>query len=311
MTRTLGRALAFVVLTVGTGVAADRQILGRKLSIRDPGTESGRVVVVQGKTRNDSLFAIVGDPTTTGATLQIVANGGSESSQTFALYSDGWRATAVGYTYTDPHGAYPVRKVMLGRSPGGTSFLKAVLKGNVGLPLDVIPPDPGDDGGAVLEMAVGDRYCVSFGGAAGGTETHDDAARWSIRNAVAAPGCPSTSTTSTTSTSTSTTSTIGTECGSTFPACAGSCPAGYHCEAAGAFCVCLTGGSDLCAVCDPPCTGSTPVCQAAVNTTPPYFGTCGCVTTGCNGICGGDCPAGAFCQPTAPGLFDCFCYFAP
>ena len=79
--------------------------------------------------------------------------------------------------------------------------MKAKLRGNVGTQdMKVIPPNPGDNGGIILDVIGGDRYCVAFGGSAGGSETRDTALRWKIQKAGAQPGCPSAVSTTTTTT---------------------------------------------------------------------------------------------------------------
>lgn len=200
----------------------------------------------------------------------------------------------------------PVRRVIL-RKNASAAVLKAVIKGGSGI-VTVSPPNPGDDGGMVLEIGGGDRYCVSLGGAAGGTESRDDATRWKVTGATAKPGCETSSLPTTTSTS-STTSTTVLACGTSAPACDGSCPPSYHCESVGSACFCFTGGTNPCTMCDVPCTG-TDVCTAAVETTPPYLASCSCVTPPVcgNGVCGGNCQAGATCADPSPGGTACNCY---
>jgi hypothetical protein len=71
--------------------------------------------------------------------------------------------------------------------------LKVVLKGGAGTQsLDLFPPNPGGAAAMTLAVAGGDVYCVSFGGAAGGTVPADTARLWRIRAATAEPGCPAT-----------------------------------------------------------------------------------------------------------------------
>ena len=86
-----------------------------------------------------------------------------------------------------------MKKVLIKRSPGGTALVKILLKGSIGTqPLDVVPPNTGTDGGIVLEIGGGGgRYCVSFGGAAGGNDVQDDATGWKVLSAPAEPGCVS------------------------------------------------------------------------------------------------------------------------
>jgi len=206
--------------------------------------------------------------------------------------------------------------VILKRTPGGLALVKALLRGRTGTAdLVVTPPNPGDNGGLVLALGNGDRYCVGFGGVGGGEESHDDAATWQIGRASGITACPSSPSITTTSvtTSTTTSTTAAPTCGSSGPACDGSCPPTYHCEGFIGGCVCVTGGSSNCAVCDTPCSGGE-VCAAAIDASNPpnYTETCECVTSpACvPGTCGGSCPTGATCLLFPPGP-NCACYFEP
>jgi hypothetical protein len=58
------------------------------------------------------------------------------------------------------------------------------IQGKYG-PVNVVPPNPGDDGGFILTLTGGNTYCVGFGGAAGGVETKDTSAQWSVRRPTA------------------------------------------------------------------------------------------------------------------------------
>jgi hypothetical protein len=214
------RLLAALVVGMtlsGTSLAADRVILGRLLDVRDPsGAEADRRVTISGKESATDVPAI-SDPTSGGATLTVIANGGSSSSETYTLDPSGWTATGSGYRYRGPTGpdADPVRSVTAKRTAGGVAMVKVLLRGNSGTqPLGVVPPNPGDDGGFILDVAGGDRYCVTLGGAAGGTEQKDGATQWKVKRATAEAGCPAPPTTS--STTSTTTSTITTTTGPPF-----------------------------------------------------------------------------------------------
>jgi hypothetical protein len=68
--------------------------------------------------------------------------------------------------------------------------VKAVLKGHLGTQsLDVVPPNLGDDGGVIVQIANGGTYCVAAGGALGGSELEDTAERWRVTNATG-EACP-------------------------------------------------------------------------------------------------------------------------
>jgi hypothetical protein len=179
-------------------------ILGKRLTASDPaGAESSRRLTVLAKeTATDIGPTIAGDPTASGATLRLVANGMTASDQTYVLDAGGWSAIgALGFRYSGPTGGDgdPVKKIVLKRTPGGTALVRLLLRGDVGSQnLDVVPPNPGSDGAFVLEIPAGARYCAGFGGAAGGTVARDTATQWKVVNATAEPGCPVASTTTTT-----------------------------------------------------------------------------------------------------------------
>jgi len=310
---TIRRAL--VILALATAAfAADHQILGRRLLVKDlAGVETQRVVVVQGRQRYSTFFQFVGDPTVDGAALQIVANGPTGSTQALTLDAAGWTAIADGFMYEGPTTGDPVRRVLIKRTSGGTTSLKAILKGKVGTTdLVVTPPNPGDDGGLVLGFPGGDRYCVSFGGAAGGTETNDDARRWTVVKATAAASCPVSPYLTTT-----TTSTTLPQCGSAeAPACNGTCPAGYACGYPGgssAICYCVGGGSigpGFCGTCDTPCAGGD-VCMATFGDVQGQLViACGCATPPlCGDLqCLANCPAGSYCG-AGSSMTSCLCRF--
>src|SRR5262249_14068480 len=103
-----GRALPSVVaLLMGLGAsaspvgAAEQLVLGNSFIVKDPApgrNASQRSLVVSGKQLRSNV-TIVGDPVTSGATLEILANGATSTDQRFALPagasvngSAGWRA---------------------------------------------------------------------------------------------------------------------------------------------------------------------------------------------------------------------------
>ena len=298
-------AVALVLVAAGATRAADHTILGKKLSVRNAGgSEDRRVILGIGKSR-PSTFNGLGDPLLNGAILTVIANGGTSTAQVFTLDAAGWNGIRNGFRYRGPTTGDPVRLVIVKQIPPFRfAMLKVVLDGSVGTTdLAVLPPNPGDDGGFTLEIPGVDRYCVSFGGAAGGVEIDDTAGGWRIVNATAAPACATSPSITTTTTSTSTSVTVADPCALSYPACNGVCGLGARCVHIGGGCYCLSGGNDDCSVCDPPCTGGQ-VCHEAFNpaggaaicgcTTPPI-----CPTT--NGPAGGEsctmgnCPAGASC----------------
>jgi len=229
-----------VLLLAGTAVAADQQILGKRLFVNDPsGAEAQRMVIVLGKETATDVGPLTA-PTTSGATLRVVTNGTTASDETFVLDPSGWVARGNGYRYAGPTGADgdPVKKVLLERTPSGVALLKVILNGRVGTQsLDVVPPNSGTIGGIILDVTGGDRYCVAFGGIAGGRTTKDSATQWKVVDATAQPGCeailPCTD--------------------SGAPTCGGTCPAGQFCAPFGGGCYC----AELCGNA-PACGGSCP-----------------------------------------------------
>jgi hypothetical protein len=178
------------------GASLALSILGKKLLVKDPtGSESQRTVIALAKeSATDIGPAIVGDPMTNGATLRVIAQGNTGSDQTYVLDAGGWSLTGtVGFKYTGPTGGDgdPVRKVLIKRTPSGKALVKAILKGNVGTQsLDVVPPNLGTEGGIILTInGGGGTYCAAFGGAAGGSETQDNAQLWQVINPTV-EGCP-------------------------------------------------------------------------------------------------------------------------
>jgi cysteine-rich repeat protein len=187
-----GRALAFVALgsflVGGLARAAEQSVLGKTFVVKDPkpGVDpSKRTVVVLGKELLSSN-TISGDPVGSGATVEIVANGTSPSSQVFTLPAGassgglpGWKALGnpiIGYTYKDALGVNgPVKSAVI-KNPGGTMLVKVSIKGANGPGpqphITVVPPAPGTDGHMDFTIVGGDTYHVGFGGAAGGKITN-------------------------------------------------------------------------------------------------------------------------------------------
>ena len=200
--------LALLSLSAGSAQADSQTILGQKFFLRSPSADPNqRQVSGKAKEGPGSPNTVVGNPATAGASLRVIANGGTDSDQTFTLPASGWSPiSTLGYRYSSS-GA--VKKVLIKRTSSGVFLIKISLKGSGG-PLNVVPPNPGDSGGFILDLTGGDSYCVAFGGVAGGSESADNAQIWFIRNpnAEACPSATSATTTTTlgSSTTTSTTS---------------------------------------------------------------------------------------------------------
>lgn len=181
-------ALAVAIVVVLPANAAAVPILGRTLLIQ--GSTSGskparRMLFTAREAATD--VGTLPDPTAGGATLRISATGGTPMTKVYGLGAAGWTAVANGFRYREPSDPGAVQ-VKIAKTPSGVSSLKVTIKD-----ADIVfPPAPGDAAVVVLDIGT-DRHCVSFGGAAGGTEPKDTPTLWKIKNPTAQPACPSTS----------------------------------------------------------------------------------------------------------------------
>ncbi len=96
---------------------------------------------------------IVGDPTVGGATLRVIANGGTPSDETFNLPASGWigktnTAGLVYYKYRDKGLNGPVKGAFIKITPSGNFSIKALALAKI-VPLNL----PGDDGGRARKAA--------------------------------------------------------------------------------------------------------------------------------------------------------------
>jgi hypothetical protein len=182
----LGATLAVGVTGSRRAVAAEQTVLGSVLLLRDPGTATGRTVTAAAIERSSSN-TVVGDPLTGGGVLEVLANGGTSSAQTFVLPQGTnaagrsyWSALGTrGYQYRDARGENgPVKSAQLQKTSSGSVVIKAQL-GSRYADVDVVPPNPGSDGCVALTLAGGDRYSVRFG--ADGTVKNNGATSFSVR----------------------------------------------------------------------------------------------------------------------------------
>lgn len=197
-------------------LAADQTILGRVLTVKNPGDPIKRKVVGVGKEKA-SPNTIVGNPTLVGPTgggiLRVIANGGTPGDQTFVLpqgtSSSGkpfWVATgSTGFKYRDSKGDQgPVKSVTIKKSGSGSFLIKASLSGRNGA-INVTPPNPGTSGFLTLELGqvAGERYCVQYGA---DSQIKNSGTKLFRAKKPLAQGCPGVGTTTTTITPTTTTS---------------------------------------------------------------------------------------------------------
>jgi hypothetical protein len=168
--------------TTSTTIAppAAQTVLGKRFVVKNPGTTEQRKIVGIGKERAPTTRSSA-TPSPTAPACRSSPTAG-RAPQSFSLPKEGWRATgSIGFRYTNnvPGGA--IRSASIRRIPTGVFILKIVASGRQGA-VDVVPPNPGSDGGLVLTLNGIYRYCVGFGGAAGGVETADQATKWSMKN---------------------------------------------------------------------------------------------------------------------------------
>ncbi len=149
--------------------AADQTVLGSKLQVQDKSTPEKRKVQFSAKEKGTDN-TIVGDPVANGATLNIHLSGGPVAGQTFNLPAGTsaitskpfWSGDATkGYKYKDSKGENgPVASVQLSNK-NGTFQIKGQISGKLGT-INVLPPNPGADGCALLTINSGDSYSVNF-----------------------------------------------------------------------------------------------------------------------------------------------------
>jgi hypothetical protein len=174
-------------------------VQGKKFQIRNPRAGDGeeveeprRVVVILGKEKPTETLPIRGDPTISGATLQVLLDGATPSEQTFTLGATGWSRISGGFKFQNAGLAVPVKKVVLKRSGPAThpkALLKLIVKGNSGTdPVELVPPNPTTAAGAVLTIVGGDTFCVNLGGDAGGEIEKDDARQFKAKASSTNPG---------------------------------------------------------------------------------------------------------------------------
>jgi hypothetical protein len=174
--------------------AADQLVLGKQFVAKDPIPPDTvkRIVKLYAK-ELASPDTVVGDPTVGGATLRVVANGGTSSDQTFNLDASGWSPiSTLGFKYNNKIPGGAVKNGYIKKTPSGVFFIKMGIAGKYGA-LNVVPPNPGTDGGFALTIGGGDTYCSNFGGAAGGELRNEPAGNpfklFAVKNAIAETAC--------------------------------------------------------------------------------------------------------------------------
>jgi hypothetical protein len=216
-------AAAGLACAAGLAFAADQTILGKSLTVKGNPDPTKRKVTASAKEKN-SPNTLVGNPTLSGsaggAVLEVFANGGTSTSQTFTLAQGTstlngkpfWVASGnTGFKYKDSKGEQgPVKQVQIKRSPNGQFSIKVKIQAKNG-GVNIVPPNPGTSGCVALTLTQngsGDRYSVQFGPDSKIKNSGDKLFKASKPTAEGiCPAGPPPSTTTTTSTPTTTTTT--------------------------------------------------------------------------------------------------------
>jgi hypothetical protein len=167
---------------VPTASPSPQLVLGKKFQVKNPSVDVTKRKVVGHAKEKPSNDTIVGNPVANGASLRVIANGGTDSAQTFFLPKEGWKPiSTLGYKYSNAIPGGAVKRARIKRTPSGVFQIKVLIRGKDG-PVAIVPPNPGSDGGFILTINGGGSYCVAFGGTAGGFEQKDTAEQWAVKN---------------------------------------------------------------------------------------------------------------------------------
>jgi hypothetical protein len=215
--------------------AANQNILGSQLQLKNPSSIDKRKILGKAKEKA-STDTLVGNPTVSGATLTVRANGGTPSEQTFNLAQGTSPSTGKqywtgdnlkGFKYKDSkfENGTAIKAVQIKKSPKGVFLVKVLGNSKVNA-ISVLPPNLGSSGCILLAITGGDSYSIAFP-LLDGVVKNKGPLEYSHKKVSVQGSCTtSTTTTSTTTTSTTTTST-------TIPACSPNCPIGNPCFAPG------------------------------------------------------------------------------
>jgi len=195
---------------------------GSVLQVKNPSTPEKRSVVVKAKAAGYGA-SFADDPSVTGGSLVVRAIGtASESQQNFPLPAGVssltgrpfWtvKVPGVDYRYDDPlfeNGPVRKLKVKVPQSNPISVQVQAIISGKAH-PVVVVPPNPGVEGCARLEIGDGDAVSIAFTtGSVGNKENKLFKVTKAYDVAYCAP-LPTTTSTSSSSTTTSTSSTTST-----------------------------------------------------------------------------------------------------
>lgn len=183
-------------------LASGQTVLGARLDLKErPGFPETRKLVFKAK-EAASPDPIAGDAAANGATVQVIVNGATSTSQTISLPpGERWRRSPSdpaqplqGWRYKERLSlgiATPVDRLDLVKTSSRAFKVLARLTGRY-QPLDIAVPDPGTYAGLVVTIGGGgSTTCTNFGGAAGGSFARNDAVVFRVVKPAAEGTCPS------------------------------------------------------------------------------------------------------------------------
>ena len=172
-------------------------LLGKLALVKDPqpGVDATRRKLVLKAKEGASPNPLTGNPITGGAILKISLSGTSPTSQTFTLPAGVpyWSALGtVGFKYKDADLVNgPIKLLIYKKKTGSGSFVMTVLGKGSASPLNLLPPNAGTEARlSFIPGSGGDRYCVAFGGVAGGTLDPNTDKVFKAKNPTAEGLCP-------------------------------------------------------------------------------------------------------------------------
>ena len=196
-----GCAVAIALVIAAAAPAnAQQTILGKKLVMKAK-LGPPNVVKLQADAKEiGSLNTLDGDPQANGASVTVIANGGTSGTQTFNLPSGAaWRRSpsntayaAIGWGYKDSRAlTSPVTGVKL-KAKGGKFQVQVQIYDRATGAFTIVPPNPATYIGIVVTIngAGGDSYCLNYGGAAGGLFAANTAAALKIAKPTSEATCP-------------------------------------------------------------------------------------------------------------------------
>lgn len=189
----------WAAISVTPASAACHTILGKQLLVQNTGAPDERKVVIKGlEYSSPDPVDLLTTPVANGATLTVeVLGAGSPATQSFSLPQEGWKvidnAFNSGFVYTEGRAAIdgPVKKVKIVKKSNGRFIVVIAISGKgTATPINILPPDPGVYGGAIVAIAGGESYAINLGGTAGGRYVKNQADKFKITNPSSEAICP-------------------------------------------------------------------------------------------------------------------------